>query len=398
MFAIELGQRVTTRLELRQRGLRLPASGPGTHLLLLQRRDVPARVLQRFDGPNRGMRVPRDALRGRFRLACRFMCGGFAVLPLCGRQRQLLAQLTPLPVERGSLELEGTGAVRPALQPLFQFAHSRALGGEPAAHVVFVARARAQLALHGREVALRSRALDFGGVMLSQRTRRALFGVGAFFRGGLPALRRVAEPLCREGEITLQPADLELGITEPPLHFGTARFGGMAGLDARFALMFGIAQSSAGGGQRLGELLCPYSERAEREIEVFELPPHERHRDAKTLLDHLAVALGAAALPRQAAHLRLHLGDQILEPREIGGRFFETTLGAFLAIAIQPDAGGFLEQRAPLFGFLRKQRLDHFRFHHDAGIGTKAGAAQHVLNVAQSHGGTIQQIIALTGA
>ena len=94
----------------------------------------------------------------------------------------------------------------------------------------------------------------------------------------------------------------------------------------------------------------------------------------------------------------MHLGDQILEPREIGGRFFETTLGAFLAIAVQPDAGGLLEQRAPLFGFLRKQRLDHFRFHHDAGIGTKAGAAQHVLNVAQSHGGTIQQIIALTGA
>ena len=162
--------------------------------------------------------------------------------------------------------------------------------------------------------------------------------------------------------------------------------------------MFGITQSSAGGGQRLGELLGAYSERAECEIEVFELAPHERHRDAKTFLHHFAVALGAAALPRQAAHLRLHLGDQILEPREIGGRFFETTLGAFLAIAVQPDAGGLLEQRAPLFGFLRKQRLDHFRFHHDAGIGTKAGAAQHVLNVAQSHGGTIQQIIALTGA
>ncbi len=95
------------------------------------------------------------------------MCGGFAVLPLCGRQCQLLAQLTPLAIERGSLELEGTGAVRPPLQRLFQLAHGRALGGEPAAHVVFVARARGQLPVHGREVALRSRALDFGGVMLA---------------------------------------------------------------------------------------------------------------------------------------------------------------------------------------------------------------------------------------
>src|SRR6267378_5465351 len=107
VFAIKLGQRVTTCLELRQRGLRLPAGGPGTHLLLLQRRDVPARVLQCFDRPNGGMRVPRDLLRGCFSLPCRFMCGGFAVLPLCGRQCQLLAQLTPLAIERGSLELEG---------------------------------------------------------------------------------------------------------------------------------------------------------------------------------------------------------------------------------------------------------------------------------------------------
>src|SRR5437879_10830615 len=56
VFAIELGERVPTRLELRQRGLRLAASGPGTHLLLLQRRAVPRAGLQPFDCPNAGMR------------------------------------------------------------------------------------------------------------------------------------------------------------------------------------------------------------------------------------------------------------------------------------------------------------------------------------------------------
>src|SRR5207244_13027345 len=66
-------------------------------------------------------------------------------------------------------------------------------------------------------------------------------------------------------------------------------------LDARFALVLGIAQPGAGGGQRLGKLTRSYPERTKREIEVLELAPHERHRDAKTLLDHLAVALGAAA-------------------------------------------------------------------------------------------------------
>src|SRR5438045_7261233 len=210
MLTIELGQRIAPRLELGQRGLRLPASGPGAHLLLLQRRDMPARMLQRLNGTHRRGGVPRDTLRSGFGLPCRFVRSGFAVLPLRGCQRQLLAQLAPLAVERRALELESTGAVRPALQRFFQFAHRRALGGQPAAHVVFVTRARAQLALYGREIALRRRALDVGRFMFAHRPRRALLGLRAFFRGSLAALRRVTEPLDRQGDIALQPADFEL--------------------------------------------------------------------------------------------------------------------------------------------------------------------------------------------
>ena len=284
------------------------------------------------------------------------------------------------------------------MQRFFQFAHRRALGGQPAAHVVFVTRARAQLALYGREIALRRRALDIGRFMLAHRPRRALLGLRAFIRGSLAALRRVTEPLGRQGDIALQPADFELGVSEPPFHLSPTRFGGVPCLHARFPLLFRIAQPGAGGGQRSGELAGSYTQRAECEIEVLDLAPHQGQRDAKTLLDHFAVALGATALPRQAADLGLHLGDQILEPREIGGRLFKTALGTLLSIAIQPDAGGFFKERAPLFRFLRQQRFDHLRFHYDAGIGAEAGAAQHILDVAQSHGRTIQQIIALTGA
>ena len=70
----------------------------------------------------------------------------------------------------------------------------------------------------------------------------------------------------------------------------------------------------------------------------------ERQRDSEPFVDHLAIALGLAALPRQAANLGLDFRDQVLEPGQIGARFLEAALRAALAVAIEPDPRGFLEQ------------------------------------------------------
>src|SRR2546426_10013250 len=94
----------------------------------------------------------------------------------------------------------------------------------------------------------------------------------------------------------------------------------MPRLDPGLPLPLRLLESGPLARQGCRQLLGPLPQSAQRQIEVFELAPHQRQRDTETLLDHLAVALRFAALPRQAPHLRLHLADQVFEPGEIRRR------------------------------------------------------------------------------
>src|SRR2546427_9383315 len=46
--------------------------------------------------------------------------------------------------------------------------------------------------------------------------------------------------------------------------------------------------------------------------------------------------------------------SQVVQPRQIGRRFFQPALRALLAVPVQADPGRLLEQRAPLFRLDRK--------------------------------------------
>ena len=108
--------------------------------------------------------------------------------------------------------------------------------------------------------------------------------------------------------------------------------------------------------------------------------------------------LRLAALARQAANLRLHLGDQVLDPLEIGRRLLQAPLGAVLAVAIEADARRLLEQRPALVGAVGEQQVDHLGLDHDAGVAAEAGAAQQVLDVAEPDRRAVEQVVALARA
>ena len=110
------------------------------------------------------------------------------------------------------------------------------------------------------------------------------------------------------------------------------------------------------------------------------------------------VPLGLAALPRQAAHLRLHFADQVIEALEIGGGALEPSLGARLAVAVEADAGRLFEQGTPLLGAVGQEAVDHLRFDDDPGVAAQAGSAQQVLHVTQPHGRLVQQVVTLAAA
>src|SRR5258706_4150059 len=124
------------------------------------------------------------------------------------------AQLGSFALQGRSFALERTRGLRAPLQDLFEVADCRALRCQPAAHIVLMPRARPELALHGRQVALGRRAFGGRGLALPLRLRGAPLSLGALFNRGLTPLPGIAEPLRRQPEVAVQPADFELPVGE----------------------------------------------------------------------------------------------------------------------------------------------------------------------------------------
>src|SRR3989441_3527888 len=207
-----------------------------------------ARVLQRFYGTPRRLRVAMNALCGGLGIARRVVRGGIALLALAGGQRQLLAQLAPLAVQRAALDFERPRGFCTALQRFLQFAHRESLRGETATDVVLVAGPCSQRAVHGGEIVLGGGALGGRRVMLALGLCRAPFSLQPFISGSLAPLARVAQPLRGEGEVALELAPFELRVAQPARDFGAPRFRRVPGLDPRFPVMLGIVETRAGRG------------------------------------------------------------------------------------------------------------------------------------------------------
>ena len=110
------------------------------------------------------------------------------------------------------------------------------------------------------------------------------------------------------------------------------------------------------------------------------------------------MALRTLSLSGERPDLALHLGDQVIEPLQIERRLLQPAFGGATPIAIQPDPSRLPEQLAAVVGPIREQRVDHLAFDDDTGVGTQAGAAQQVRDVAQPTGSAIQEVVTLTGA
>ena len=108
------------------------------------------------------------------------------------------------------------------------------------------------------------------------------------------------------------------------------------------------------------------------------------------------VALGAAALAGQRADLGGHLADQIVQALQVDRRLLQAALGGAAPVAVQPDAGRFLEEFAPVVGTVGEQGVDHLALDHDAGVRTEPRAAQQIVNVPQPAGRAVEQVVALT--
>ena len=153
-----------------------------------------------------------------------------------------------------------------------------------------------------------------------------------------------------------------------------------------------------GRGARLAQLAHALARVAQLVVPRFHLALRERELDGEAARRELGVALGALALARQRAHLALHFADQVVEALQVDRRLLEAPLGRAAAVAIEADAGRFLEQLATVVGAVGEQRVDHLALDDDAGVGAEARAAQQVGDVAQAARRAIQEVLALARA
>ena len=160
----------------------------------------------------------------------------------------------------------------------------------------------------------------------------------------LPASPRVGQPFSGDGKVAVEFAEGQLHGGQFARHDGAALFGLHPLPPGAFLPLIGEHQPLARIGERRLEQVVARLHPAGSVTEFVEEATSQGQLNRELLLRELGMALRLALLARQAPNLRLHLGEQILEPLEIGGGFFEPALGGVLPVAIQADPRRFLEQ------------------------------------------------------
>src|SRR4029077_11526190 len=82
----------------------------------------------------------------------------------------------------------------------------------------------------------------------------------------------------------------------------------------------------------------------------------------------------------------------------MGGVVFEAARGGAAPVAVKADAGRFLEELAPVVRTIGEQRVDHAALDDDAAVRPEAGAADEIVDIAETAGRAVQVILALAGA
>ncbi len=97
----------------------------------------------------------------------------------------------------------------------------------------------------------------------------------------------------------------------------------------------------------------------------------------------------------EASRLRPQLGDDVLDPREIGLRLRELLLGAAPATLVTADAGDFLEQRPPLLRAQGQRLVDHALPDEQEGVVGKVRGVEEVDEVAEPDALLVQEVVVL---
>jgi hypothetical protein len=214
----------------------------------------------------------------------------------------------------------------------------------------------------------------------------------------LASLGGLLATLIGDLEVSLQALDLDARLAEVAFELVAPRLGCRALLRSHFTRSLGFGERAAKVRHPGSELVSSRAETCMTLLEAREIAPRQRHHDGEALHGVCAVPFRASLLPRQAPHLGLHFTDHVVEALEVGCGALESPLRRLLAVSVQADPGGLLEEGAPFLGPIGQEAIDHLGFHHDAGVAPQPRSLKQVRHVSQPDGGLVEQVLALTGA
>ncbi len=125
-------------------------------------------------------------------------------------------------------------------------------------------------------------------------------------------------------------------------------------------------------------------QRRDRHGKGVELVPPETVFQRGQFVEARLVAARLARLPLQRADLPFHLADDVGEADQVGLGVFEFAQGLLFLALVLRDPGGFLENRAAVFGTRRENLVDLALFHDRIGRAPDAGVHEEAVNVAQA--------------
>ena len=151
-----------------------------------------------------------------------------------------------------------------------------------------------------------------------------------------------------------------------------------------------VARCVAGSGERLLDLLLPRAQGAlvgdlllERRGQLREVVGEQpRRASRRSAWTTCALRATSACRPSGPSWRRISRG-QVAEPREVGLHRVELAERLLLALAVLEDAGGLLDEAAPLLGGRAQHRVELALADDDVHLAAEAGVGEQVLDVEQ---------------
>src|SRR5690606_36131239 len=205
---------------------------------------------------------------------------------------------------------------------------------------------------------------------------------------------RVRPPLIRHGQLTLPVRD-----PAPDLRQLRRRRvphpRQLSGLNAT-SLQLRLRRAQVRAQRRLltPQLLEPRRHPRQRCGDRLPLERRQRHLQRQPPRPELPVPLRTPPLPTQTPDLRLDLGDQILQPRQVRFRGLQTALRTLPTVLVPADPRRLLEHRPPLVRPVREDRVHHPLLDHGIRVRTGPRAPEEVVDVLQPARRAVQLVFA----